>query len=404
MDNLSHSVVGLAVGELVQRSLAPEPDAARQSTRHRLLLVACTFASNFPDLDLVFTRLLPAPLGYLLHHRGHTHTLLYALPQALVLIMLLWLLWPAARALLRVSARARIGLLCAIGAGFALHLALDYLNSYGLHPFHPVDSRWLYGDLVFIVEPAFWVVFGVPMALMLRSRVIKIAVLALLAGAMLFFGAKGFLHWASLAGLAAVAVALGALQQRSNGRQALFAALLAGVGFVGVQALASSILKERVGAALTVVDPASRVVDIAASAFPSNPGCWNFVSVERNANAGSYRLRRGVASLAGNLDACPAALTGPVPQASGQALAFTWQDETSLARLRSLKAGNCHFDAWLRFARAPVLGATQAIDARFGVEPGSNLATIGYAAFDGQPCPQGVPGWGYPRADLLAAP
>jgi sec-independent protein translocase protein TatC len=46
-------------------------------------------AGNFPDLDLVLTPLLPAPLGYLLHHRGHTHTVLYALPQMLLLAALM---------------------------------------------------------------------------------------------------------------------------------------------------------------------------------------------------------------------------------------------------------------------------------------------------------------------------
>ena len=92
--------VGLGIGELVQRSLPAEPDEARQRTRHRLLLTACAAASNFPDLDLFLTKLLPAPLGYLLHHRGHTHTLLYALPQALLLLALLWALWPNARRLL----------------------------------------------------------------------------------------------------------------------------------------------------------------------------------------------------------------------------------------------------------------------------------------------------------------
>lgn len=81
MDNLSHSIIGLAVGELVQRSLALEHDPAAQQQRRRLLLVAGFLASNFPDLDLFLTPLLQRPLGYLLHHRGHTHTLLWVVPH-----------------------------------------------------------------------------------------------------------------------------------------------------------------------------------------------------------------------------------------------------------------------------------------------------------------------------------
>src|SRR5215218_8664646 len=114
MDNLSHSVASLLAGEIMHRSLAPEKDEGDQKLRRQLMLVTCALAGNFPDLDLVLTPLLPAPLGYLLHHRGHTHTVLYALPQMLLLAGLLWALWPNARRLLRESAPARIGFLLAL--------------------------------------------------------------------------------------------------------------------------------------------------------------------------------------------------------------------------------------------------------------------------------------------------
>jgi inner membrane protein len=166
MDNLSHSVVGLAVGELVHRSLSQEIDTSRQCKRRRLLLFSCWSASNFPDLDYFLTPLLPAPLGYLLHHRGHTHTLIYAIPQAVLLAAMIWLFWPAARKVLKESGTARRGVAITLTLGFALHLLMDYLNSYGIHPFHPFDSRWLYGDMVFILEPMFWILFGVPLVMM----------------------------------------------------------------------------------------------------------------------------------------------------------------------------------------------------------------------------------------------
>src|SRR5690242_5591542 len=107
MDNITHSVVGLALGELVERSLPQEADPLRSRTRRKLLLFTCWAASNLPDLDLVLTPLAGRPLGYLLHHRGYTHTLLWALPQLLALLALVWLLWPAARGLLHASATAR---------------------------------------------------------------------------------------------------------------------------------------------------------------------------------------------------------------------------------------------------------------------------------------------------------
>src|SRR4051794_15076928 len=108
MDNLTHSVVGLALGELVERSLPPQADPLRQRTRRKLLLFAGWAGSNLPDLDLLLSPLAERPLGYLLHHRGYTHTLLYVIPQAIALLALAWLLWPGARRLLRADPTARL--------------------------------------------------------------------------------------------------------------------------------------------------------------------------------------------------------------------------------------------------------------------------------------------------------
>ena len=69
MDNITHSVVGLGVGELLHRSLPPEPQEVPQRTRRALFLFATWFASNAPDLDLFLTRLMPRPFGYMLQHR-----------------------------------------------------------------------------------------------------------------------------------------------------------------------------------------------------------------------------------------------------------------------------------------------------------------------------------------------
>ncbi|MBZ2209491.1 metal-dependent hydrolase [Massilia soli] len=405
MDNLSHSVTGLAVGELISRSLPPEADDDSQRTRRRLLLVSCWAASNFPDLDLVLTPLLPAPLGYLLHHRGHTHTLLYALPQAMLLAALLWLLWPNARTLLARSAPARRGLLLAIGAGFLLHLSMDWLNSYGIHPFYPLDPRWFYGDMVFIIEPVFWIAFGVPLALMATRRISRLVLLGMLIGVPAIFTFSGHLHPVSTAVLVLLAAAAGVLQRRAGaaGRQGLLAALATALVFIGVQAWSSGAGKRAITAQLERRDPGTRVADVAMSAFPSNPLCWAFVAVEHQGAV--FRVARGVASIApGLMDArsCPAAFAERAAQrALSPAVAVVWEHERPLAELRGLQRQDCSVDAWLRFARAPVLNAGNATDARYGVDPDSNFSTIRHADFAGQPCPSGIPKWTHPRSDLL---
>ncbi|MFL6672680.1 MAG: metal-dependent hydrolase [Massilia sp.] len=409
MDNLSHSVVGLALGELVERSLPPEPDPLRQRTRRKLLLLSCWAASNLPDLDLVLTPLAERPLGYLLHHRGYTHTLLGALPQAIALLALAWLLWPTARRLLRDSLVARAATAGVTCLGLLLHVGLDYLNVYGVHPFHPFDSRWLYGDLIFIVEPVFWIAFGTPLAAMANRPSARWVLFALLAGAPVVFTISGLLQWGSLLGLALLGGLLAWLERGGavRDRKALVAGFAAGIGFVAVQAAAAHAARALVTEQLVRRDPATTVLDVPLSAFASNPLCWAFVAIERNAAAGTYRLSRGALSLAPSVTpvaSCPAALGGPGGPAQTPALAWLWEERGQLAQLRELRNSNCHFDAWLRFARAPSLDAGAATDVRFGPPGSANFSTLPYAAIAAAPCPGHVPRWGYPRADLLGLP
>jgi inner membrane protein len=404
MDNITHSVVGLGVGELIQRSLPAESDPARQRTRHRLLLSACALASNFPDLDLLYTRLAPAPLGYLLHHRGHTHTLLYLLPQAILLLALLWALWPNARALLRDSRPARRGLAVALAAGFLLHLGMDSLNNYGVHPFYPFSGAWYFGDMVYIVEPVFWVAFGVPLAMAVPSRRGRIVLLAVLPVVLLYFTLHGYLGWMSFAALVALGAAVAALRfMHMQSRRALLLALGVALAFVGVQASASLKARQAVTAALVLQDPQSRVLDVALTAFPSQPLCWSFTSIESDGR--TYQLRRGHLSLAPALlppRACPAALASdavrewPV-EVPGVLLSESWQG--SVAALRERAAVDCRLAAWLRFARMPAMDEREASDLRFGGLPRGNFTTLPLAA--PASCPFAVPQWGMPRADLL---
>lgn len=391
MDNITHSIIGFGVGEVVHRSLPAEADSLSQRVRHRLLLVSCALASNFPDLDLFLTKLLPDPLGYLLNHRGHTHTALWALPQALVLAALLWLCWPAARSLLRSSRPARLGLALSIGFGFALHLLMDFTNSYGVHPWYPFDGRWFYGDMVFIIEPLFWVAIGVPMALIMRWRSLRAAGLLALFAALVFFAARGYLGWMSFAALLVIAAVCGTAQWRSGGqgRGGLLLALGVSVAFIAVQGVASHAGRTQITADLQRIDPSSRVLDVAMTAFPSQPLCWAYVSME--SNGAQYRLRRGVASAAPawlTAAACPAGLSVSPETVTG-----------SLPELRALKVGNCQADAWLRFGRMPILANGVLSDYRFATTPRGNFTSL--HVNEQGPCPQGVPAWSYPRADLF---
>ena len=79
MDNVTHAFVGAAMAECVV------PQGASSRTR-AIVIAAGVFAANAPDVDLLYTGISEAPLGYLLHHRGHSHTL----PGLAVLGVAIW--------------------------------------------------------------------------------------------------------------------------------------------------------------------------------------------------------------------------------------------------------------------------------------------------------------------------
>ncbi len=125
--------------------------------RARYATLACVFAAELPDADIVYR--LGGPVVYFQHHRGWTHAL-WSLPlQAALTVALVWL-WHRIRGRHR---RHRTGdhlpplRWLALG-GMALvallsHILLDWTNNYGVRPFAPFNPRWYSADLVFIVEP-----------------------------------------------------------------------------------------------------------------------------------------------------------------------------------------------------------------------------------------------------------
>lgn len=407
MDNISHSVVGLATGEFIHRSFKPENNVEDHRTRRRLFLSSTWLASNFPDIDLVFTNLLPAPLGYLLHHRGHTHTFLYAFPQALLIALLFWLIWPNARRLIKNSVTTRWGFILCIASGFILHIMMDYLNSYGVHPFHPYDSHWFYGDMVFIVEPVFWVAFGVPIIMMLGSRWLKALLIAILTGGLVFFTFKGFLLWSSLLFLLLLVFSLSIFQIKNAncGKMILAIAGIIGMAFIFVQNVTSHYSRREVTETINHLSPDSRVLDVAMTAFPSNPICWSFVSIESIEQQNLYRLRKGFLSLLPNVlpvNQCPSSFTQHTPTDINTPIAFLPEEyKGNLQDFRKLASTNCTFSTWLRFIRMPFIEESIAVDLRYSSSLRGNFTTINLQNFDGTKCFDNTPQWEMPRKDLL---
>ena len=174
--------------------------------------------------------------------------------------------------------------------------------------------------------------------------------------------------------------------------------------FIGVQGTASSLGRARIEAALQEIDPGTRVWDVSMTAFPSHPLCWIYVSLDSKTDA--YTLRRGMLSLLPASvapAACPAGLaeSGDGGGRLAPGILVTAQASGSLDALRALQSNNCYVDAWLRFARMPKIGDGKLTDVRFNPDLQDNFTTVQLQQFSGRPCPNYVPGWDRPRADML---
>jgi inner membrane protein len=413
MDNATHAFVGLAVGELIHRLLPEERDEAKNKTRRGLLLFMCCAASNFPDLDLVLYPLLAKPLGYLLHHRGHSHTFLWEIPQAILLLLGTMILWPRARRLVARDKPARLGMFLTLVLGFILHISMDYLNSYGVHPFAPFDSHWYYGDMVFIIEPIFWSTLGVAVVTTFKNRFLKVFWLLFLLGIPIYATYKQYLPAISLTLLLLAAGAVVAIQSKAKPRDifALAFSVLAAFVFVIAQGFASSAAKSDLRTHLEAKDATFRVLDSAVNSFPSNPLCWSFTSISVDEHLGTYRVRNGVLSLKPSflsVKQCSPALfrssTTVVDSMATEAddVLYFSEFNGNLAETRKLYENDCNFNAWMRFARMPFVTSQAASDMRFSmISPRGNFTTLDFETFKNQACPTNVPQWIPPREDLL---
>src|SRR5262245_19502519 len=189
MDNGTHTLLGAALSK------------SRLGRLHRLAPLSLVLAANLPDADIVAS-LFGGKDSYLFHHRGITHSLFgIAIQVPLFAWLMLWIERRCAARLARaaspfVAAAAPVAppgfapYLWPALVGLASHPLLDSLNNYGVRPWLPFSDARYFGDLVFIVDPWLWLLFGgVALLAGARTRVgtATWGVLALLASAVIYF-------------------------------------------------------------------------------------------------------------------------------------------------------------------------------------------------------------------------
>ncbi|MDQ3648925.1 MAG: metal-dependent hydrolase [Acidobacteriota bacterium] len=147
MDNLTHSLVGLAAAKAGLERTSPYATAL------------CVVAANAPDADIVVR--LAGPWEYLEHHRGITHSIIGTFAIALLLPVIFYVAeWAWARWRRRPPRAKFRGLLISSLILSVSHPLLDWTNSYGVRPLLPWNAQWFYGDLVFILDPWLWLSVG----------------------------------------------------------------------------------------------------------------------------------------------------------------------------------------------------------------------------------------------------
>lgn len=147
MENLTHSLVGLAAAKAGLERLSPAATTA------------CVVAANAPDIDLLTA--LGGRWAYLHHHRGITHSIAGTLALALLVASAFYISYRIiARVRQKPSKASFRGLLLASLIVSATHPLMDWTNNYGLRPLLPWSAEWYYGDLVYITDPWLWLCIG----------------------------------------------------------------------------------------------------------------------------------------------------------------------------------------------------------------------------------------------------
>jgi len=409
MDNLTHTLIGVLVGETAHTVAPSGTGGLTAQQRRSLFLPLMVIGSNLPDLDFLYARITGNRLDYLLEHRGHTHTVVGALLAALLMLGACEIAMRLAKHTPVRKDRLWLAVIAALGP--LLHVAMDWTNSYGVHPFWPFDNRWLYGDSVFIIEPMLWVA-AAPLAFRLRTVAARVLIGFVLFAGIVLSITTGLVPYPLAAVLTLLTVIMLAIAARTSPRTAL----LAGVGlWISVSAMfivASSVATRRVDFLVTESLPQWQTLDRILTPMPANPFCWSVVLVQ--SLDGRYALRRSMLSLAPQslpALACPmrapgsrttATLTGTGP---ADTPAIAWQGELTMdkAALRKLVRNNCVAAGLMKFARAPFIAhgeQRQTIgDLRFDNERGLSFAE--FALDESSRCPAYVPPWVEPRRDLL---
>lgn len=394
MDNITHSLFGIATAKFVNAKVNKNKD---KRTTYFLYFISI-FAANFPDLDILMSIVDPGPLGYLLHHRGHTHTFLYLIPQVLLLFGL---------SIFGFKIKDKKVILWGLGlvsVNMVLHIFLDYQNSYGVHPFAPFNSKWFYNDNLFIIEPLLWFTM-LPMLFTpipplwkgelwtqgygrIRKNVTWVLALGFFMMVLVAAYRATYLSGFTFVMLGLIFIIyMSILNRKSDVTKSLVALISAAVimqtfavartlayksvyefeshslhakSVADTEALSKTSRGENADLSVQTAEVVPKIFDVILSPLPANPFCWKFLTVVSNQKT-NYLIRTGVYQNSNfSLGACPDAAYQRVHQGrNAHETNPVYVESTYSSSLQMLtedlgsEALNCKRDQWLQFVRAP---------------------------------------------------
>lgn len=356
MDNITHSLFGAAVSETFWTFLPEKTKAEAAPKTRRALLLASVAGNNLPDFDFLYAPFMHVnpQMGSLLHHRGHTHTVPIAFLQSLLMLGICFILQRWVKRFDFKKEWKWISLLAFLAP--LTHIALDYLNNFGVHPFWPLDNSWKYGDWVFVLEPWAWATLTPFLFFLASSKWEKFSYAMIAALGLALSWSLGVVPLLMCAILTAWFVLLFItfffLKNTVRAAGTWGALLLMLVIFEIGHRTTLTFVKKEVESNFPF-----QMKDIILSPLPVNPLCWAVITVESDAT--NLRLKRAIVSPFPEL-ASLKTCTRLRFFASGVAEAtlnsqILWEKDhlISLNELKELKQQFCDVKDFLQFARAP---------------------------------------------------
>jgi inner membrane protein len=294
--------------------------------------------------------------------------------------------------------------------GPVLHLAMDGMNNYGIHPLWPLWGGWVFGDTLFIIEPLLWLALFPVVYFSTNRRAFRWAAETILVALFTAVWILPITRWYSALAIGLFGVAMWLATRKAKPRLRADLCSIVAISVLLVFTVCGAYARRVVHAANLELHPTAELHDVVLTPFPSNPFCWNIVTVETFAEGSRYRLRRGRFSPWPRWVAaaqCPrfptqgaTALLTPVPDLWGAEFDWEGQYVAAVGDLQDYVDYSCTWAAFLKFSRAPFLQeegqSIWAGDLRFDYGPDLGFAEMEVSESE-PPCPR-TPGWIPPRA------